>query len=104
MDFPQPVGTPVYATADGYVSQVGLQSDGLGLSIQLIHESGYITTYGHLSRYEVQPGQRVRRGQRIGQVGQTGITTGPHLHYIVRYKGQAIDPRRHCFLILERKH
>lgn len=102
MDFPQPVGTAVYATADGYVSRVGLQPDGLGLAIQLVHQSGFTTTYGHLSRYEVQPGQQVRRGQQIGRVGQTGITTGPHLHYIIRYKGRAIDPKRYCFLALKK--
>lgn len=98
MDFPQPAGTPVYATADGYVSKVGIQPGGLGLAIQIAHRDGFSTTYGHLSRYELQPGQWVKRGQRIGRVGETGLATGPHLHYIVWYLGCAVDPRRYCFL------
>ncbi len=102
MDFPQPTGTPVYATADGYVSKVGIQPGGLGLAIQITHRDGFSTTYGHLSRYEVKLGQWVEQGQRIGRVGQTGLTTGPHLHYIVWYRGRAVDPRQYCFLAVER--
>lgn len=98
IDFPQPAGTPVYATADGYVRHVGLKPDGLGLSVRIEHSSGYVTTYGHLSRYEVQPGQWIRRGQPIGRVGQTGTATGPHLHYIVQLRGRNVDPMRYCFL------
>lgn len=101
IDFPQPAGTPVYATADGYVQHVGLKPDGLGLSVRIGHSSGYVTTYGHLSRYEVQPGQWVRRGQPIGQIGHTGTATGPHLHYIVQFRGRNVDPMRHCFLAVE---
>lgn len=100
IDFSQPDGTPVYATADGYVRHVGLKPDGLGLSVRIEHPSGYITTYGHLSRYVVQPGQWIRQGQQIGRIGQTGTATGPHLHYIVQFKGQNVDPMRFCFLTI----
>lgn len=100
MDFPQPLGTAVYATADGQVRKVGLQLGGMGLTIQVTHRDGFATLYGHLSQFEVKPGQWVRRGQRIGRVGKTGLTTGSHLHYIVQYRGRAIDPKRYCFLVL----
>lgn len=100
IDFPQPIGTPVFATADGYVAKVGLQPDGLGLSVLIEHPGGFTTCYGHLSRYVVKVGQQIRRGQQIGRVGQTGTATGPHLHYIVRYKGQSVDPMKYCFLAL----
>ncbi len=103
IDFPQPAGTPVYATADGYVRHVGLKPDGLGLSVQIEHSGGYITTYGHLSRYVVRPSQWIRRGQPIGLVGQTGTATGPHLHYIVQFKGRNVDPMRYCFLEVKSK-
>lgn len=101
VDFPQPVGTPVFATADGYVTKVGLQPDVLGLSVLIEHPGGFTTCYGHLSRYVVEVGQQIRRGQQIGRVGQTGTATGPHLHYIVRYKGQSVDPMRYCFLAID---
>ena len=100
IDLPQPVGTPMYATADGFVKTVAVQPGGLGLAILIDHENGFSTTYGHLSRFFVKSGQYVRRGQRIGRVGQTGLTTGPHLHYSVQHRGQAVDPKRYCFLVL----
>ena len=103
VDFPQPVGTAVFATADGYVAKVGLQPNGLGLSVLIEHPGGFTTHYGHLSRYVVKMGQQIRRGQQIGRVGQTGTATGPHLHYIVRYKGRSVDPMKYCFLALDGK-
>lgn len=91
MDFSAPVGTPVYATADGTVATAARQ--GLyGNLIEINHGYNYMTRYAHLSRIDVRPGQTVHRGDRIGLVGSTGKSTGPHLHYEVRYRGQAQNP------------
>ena len=91
IDLAARAGTPVYATADGVVSTAGLRG-GYGLSIALAHSGGMETRYGHLSRLAVWAGQRVRKGEVIGFVGSTGVSTGPHLHYETRLNGQAVDP------------
>lgn len=91
MDFSAPIGTPVYATADGKVITASRQ--GLyGNLVEVDHGYGYVTRYAHLSRIECAPGQTVRRGELIGMVGNTGKSTGPHLHYEVRLRGQAQNP------------
>lgn len=100
IDLPQPALTPVYATADGYVDRVIWQPEGLGLAVLLVHASGYQTVYGHLADHCVLLGQPVRRGERIGRVGETGLATGPHLHYSVLDRGRAVDPARFCFLLM----
>ena len=96
MDFSAPIGTPVYATADGRVATASWQ--GLyGNLIEIDHGFNYLTRYAHLSRIEVQPGQEVHRGDLIGRVGNTGKSTGPHLHYEVRHRGAPQNPVNYYF-------
>lgn len=84
-------GAPVLAPADGVVTRASRQG-GLGKAVFLSHGYGLATRYGHLSEIAVKPGQRVRRGDVIGQVGSTGRSTGYHLHYEVHLDGKAVDP------------
>ena len=77
MDFSANIGTPVYATGDGKVIKAGWET-GYGNLIQVDHGFGYVTWYAHLSKYKVRPGQKVVRGEVIGEVGNTGKSTGPH--------------------------
>jgi murein DD-endopeptidase MepM/ murein hydrolase activator NlpD len=98
MDIPQPAGTPVYATAGGVVKWVTWEVDGLGLAVCVEHPTGYQSIYGHLSAYAVRKGDVVQRGTLLGQVGSTGRSTGPHLHYAILYRGKPVDPERYCFL------
>jgi murein DD-endopeptidase MepM/ murein hydrolase activator NlpD len=92
IDLAAPVGTPIYATADGVVSESGYNSGGYGNLIKLDHGRGIETRYGHLSSIMVRSGQRVVRGQQIGRMGSTGRSTGSHLHYEVRIDGRAVNP------------
>lgn len=98
IDLATPAHSPVYATADGVVAGVH-RSAGLGLSVTLRHAHGLQTVYGHLSRCDLRTGQPVRRGQRVGAVGSTGRSTGPHLHYALRQGGRYIDPLRFSALV-----
>jgi murein DD-endopeptidase MepM/ murein hydrolase activator NlpD len=91
IDLATDIGTPVYATAEGKVSSVE-RDPGLGKTIQINHQSGYTTVYAHLSLIKVKIGQYVRRGEVIGAVGNTGYSTGPHLHYEVHFQGQPKNP------------
>ena len=91
VDFAAPVGTPVHSTADGVVTFAGRQG-AYGNLIKIEHELGTETRYAHLSRIRVKPGQRVSQGELIGDMGNTGRSTGPHLHYEVRVNGRAVDP------------
>jgi murein DD-endopeptidase MepM/ murein hydrolase activator NlpD len=84
-------GQPVRASADGIVMRAGMIG-GLGKAIYLAHGYGVTTRYGHMSKVEVRPGQRVKRGDIIGRVGNTGRSTGYHLHYEVRQDGQPVNP------------
>lgn len=90
-DFAAPHGTPIYSTADGVVIHAGWSS-GYGRLIKIQHEFGIETRYAHLSKIRVKVGQRVSRGQRIGDMGNTGRSTGTHLHYEVRVGGQPVNP------------
>lgn len=93
IDFSANVGARVSATADGLV--IGAGTDGAyGKNIRLDHGHGLVTLYGHLSRVDVKVGEQVKRGQAIGAVGNTGRSTGPHLHYEVRINGIPQDPHR----------
>ncbi len=87
-------GTPVVATADGVVIFAG-RFGGYGNTVIISHRNGFRTLYAHLRKIVVKRGQRVRRGQVIGTVGSTGLSTGPHLHYEVRYRGKALNPRNY---------
>ncbi len=90
-DFAAAHGTPIYATADGVVSHAGWLS-GYGQLIKIEHAFGIETRFAHLSRIRVRKGQRVSRGERIGDMGNTGRSTGTHLHYEVRVDGKPINP------------
>ncbi len=91
LDFSAPIGTPVYATADGTVQSAGW-SGAYGNLIEIGHGYNYQTRYAHLSKMKVRAGQSVKRGDLIGEIGNTGKSTGPHLHYEVRYRGQPMNP------------
>ena len=92
MDIGAPYGSPIYAAIDGVVQFAG-RSGGYGNFVKLAHAGGLATGYGHMSRIAVSPGARVRRGQVIGYVGSTGISTGPHLHWEVWRNGRPVNPR-----------
>ena len=99
MDFSANIGTPVYATGDGVVKKAGWQS-GYGKIIIINHGFGYETWYVHLNDYDVRVGQKVVRGEVIGEVGNTGKSTGPHLHYEVHVKGKVVNPVNYYFMDL----
>jgi murein DD-endopeptidase MepM/ murein hydrolase activator NlpD len=84
-------GQPVRASADGIVMRAG-NIGGLGNAVFVAHGYGITTRYGHLSKVEVRPGQRVKRGDVVGRVGNTGRSTGYHLHYEVRQEGEPVNP------------
>ncbi|MDP8994039.1 MAG: M23 family metallopeptidase, partial [Pseudomonadota bacterium] len=92
LDFHAAYGTPILAATDGRVSRAGW-GGGYGRVVQLNHAGGISTVYAHMSRIAVSPGQSVRRGQVIGYVGSTGLSTGPHLHYEMYRNGAVVDPR-----------
>ncbi|HNT31555.1 MAG: peptidoglycan DD-metalloendopeptidase family protein [Acidobacteriota bacterium] len=91
VDYAAPVGTPVFATADGRVEEAGWKG-GAGRMIRLSHKNGYETIYMHLSTILVRAGQRVEGGQRIGKVGSSGESTGPHLDYRIKRFGSYLNP------------
>lgn len=91
VDFAAGLGTPLYATADGVVTHAGWSS-GYGRLVKIQHEFGIETRYAHMSKMRVKVGQRVSRGDRIGDMGASGRVTGVHLHYEVRVGGQAVNP------------
>jgi murein DD-endopeptidase MepM/ murein hydrolase activator NlpD len=93
VDLPAPDGTPVLSVAPGHVVSVG-RNGGYGLEVLVDHGQGWVTRYAHLGQASVAPGQRVGRREVLGQVGRTGRTTGPHLHFEALRFGQAVDPRR----------
>lgn len=86
------VGTPVYATGDGVVEFSGNTGSGYGTALEINHGFGYKTWYAHLSRTVAKSGQKVKRGALIAYSGNSGRSTGPHLHYEVRYNGEKENP------------
>ncbi len=94
LDISNRIGTPVIAPADGVVSDVG-NDIAVGKVLVIFHGFGMTTRYGHLHKVFVRVGQRVKRGEKIAEVGMTGKTTGPHLHYEVKINGVAVNPTRY---------
>ena len=92
LDFSAPQGTPIYATANGVVRISGNLGNGFGNHVVINHGYGYETLYGHMFRINVKNGTRVKRGEIIGWVGNTGKSTGPHCHYEVHKNGRTLDP------------
>jgi len=92
MDFTAKKGTPVYATGNGVVKRADNSSPGYGNHIRIDHGFGYVSLYAHLSKYNVRRGQKVKRGDIIGYVGNTGRSIGPHLHYEIFKDNQKINP------------
>lgn len=92
LDFSAGYGAPIYAASDGRVTYAG-RKGGYGKFVKLNHAGSLATGYAHMSRIAVRSGQRVRRGQIIGYVGSTGLSTGPHLHYELYRNGRAINPQ-----------
>jgi len=90
------MGTPVQAVAAGVVTGAG-RSGGNGKMVQIRHSGGYETMYLHLSRIAVKSGARVAQGEVIGNVGSTGLSTGPHLDFRIRQKGRAVNPTKVIF-------
>ncbi len=97
MDFTAPTGTDVFATGDGVVKTVKSQRRELGNHIILDHGFGYQTVYAHLDAFNVKVGQKVKRGDIIGFVGNTGLSTAPHLHYEVLLNNRYVDPALYYF-------
>lgn len=95
LDFPARVGTAIQASGDGVVAEAGWHS-GYGNCVKIRHGYGYETLYGHMNKIVVHPGETVKKGQKIGEVGDTGLSTAPHLHYEVHYKGNPINPINFC--------
>lgn len=92
VDFAMPIGTPVYATADGVVNDAQFSTGGYGYLVKIDHSFGFMTYYAHLNKMVVRKGMFVKRGQLIAYSGNTGRSTGPHLHYEIRFLGQVINP------------
>jgi murein DD-endopeptidase MepM/ murein hydrolase activator NlpD len=90
------VGTPVHSPGDGVVDFVGLD-DGYGLTVKIDHGFGYSTLYGHLSKANVKEGEKVKRGDVIAYTGDSGLATGPHLHYEVEHDGVRLNPEEFFF-------
>ncbi|EFL50660.1 Peptidase M23 [Solidesulfovibrio fructosivorans JJ]] len=94
VDIKVPIGSPVYAAGAGRVTEAGYMH-GYGLRIVISHDFGLETIYAHMQKAEVKPGEQVKRGQRIGLSGNSGRTTGAHLHYEVRVDDTPVNPRRY---------
>ena len=97
IDFAAPIGTPIYAAADGLVANVDISFTGYGKKIEIDHGFGYRTRYAHMHAFAVRSGQHVKRGQLIGYVGDTGLSTSPHLHYEVFINGAHVNPIHYFF-------
>lgn len=92
MDFSAERGTEIYATGDGFVVSAKKERRGYGYHIVIDHGYGYKTLYGHMQKFNVRRGQKVKRGEVIGYVGNTGTSVAPHLHYEVIRNGDKINP------------
>lgn len=92
LDYSAPRGTPIYATGDGKIVTVRTNFGGYGKEVEIDHGYGFVTKYAHMESFNVKQGQKVKRGECIGYVGNTGRSTAPHLHYEIIKDGQKINP------------
>jgi murein DD-endopeptidase MepM/ murein hydrolase activator NlpD len=92
-DFAVNTGTPVYAPADGAVEVIRPSKEGSGNYLRLLHTHGFSSSYSHLSKFAVNKGDFVKKGDLIAYSGNTGLSSGPHLHYEVRFVGRALNPK-----------
>ncbi|MGY6744268.1 MAG: M23 family metallopeptidase [Cecembia sp.] len=97
VDFTAPKGTPIYATGDGVVKDVKTVFGGYGKYIEIDHGFGFVTRYAHMNDFAVKKGQKVKRGDKIGTVGNTGSSTAPHVHYEVIKDGRYVNPVNYFF-------
>jgi len=101
IDFSAPKGTPIYATGDGVVDLVQTEFGGYGKNIILDHGFGFTTRYAHMNDFNVKRGQKVKRGDCIGYVGNTGSSTAPHVHYEIMKDGKHVNPVHYFFKDLD---
>lgn len=92
IDVPGWTGAPIRATASGKVTAT-FWAGGYGMTIMINHENGFKTVYAHLSKYNIKVGDYVTKGQLIALCGSTGLSTGPHLHYEIRYRNKPVNPK-----------
>jgi len=97
IDFAAQIGTPIYATADGTIDEVQVSFSGYGKMVEIDHGFGYRTRYAHMHGFTVRKGQKIKRGELIGYVGDTGLSTAPHLHYEVFINGEHVNPVHYFF-------
>lgn len=97
VDFAASIGTPIYATADGIIDKLEVSFSGYGKVLEVDHGFGYRTRYAHMHGFAVHQGQKVKRGDLIGYVGDTGLSTAPHLHYEVFVNGVVVNPVHYFF-------
>lgn len=100
IDYSAPVGTPIFATADGVVERVAHSGRGMGNRIVINHGYGYKTVYASMDEIKIRQGRRVKRGDVIGTVGDSGLSVAPHLHYEVHLNGEPVNPINYFFLEL----
>lgn len=96
IDFTAPKGTTVRATGDGKIVRIKRDKSGYGNNIMIDHGYTFTSFYAHLQDIQVTVGQRVKKGEQIGTIGNTGTSTAPHLHYEIRYKGKHVNPIHYC--------
>ena len=101
MDYTAPVGTPVFATGSGTIEEATRSGRGSGNKIVIDHGYGFKTVYAHLNEILVRRGRTVQRGDVIGTVGNSGLSSGPHLHYEVLFNNEPVNPVNFFFLELE---
>lgn len=94
VDIAAPIGTPILATTEARVIRIGYDVSGYGNFVELAHPNGLTSLYGHMSRIDVASGDQIAAGQKIGLVGSTGYSTGPHLHFEIRRDGVQINPHK----------
>jgi murein DD-endopeptidase MepM/ murein hydrolase activator NlpD len=103
VDFAAQIGTPIYATADGVIDKLEVSFSGYGKVLEIDHGFGYRTRFAHMHGFAVRYGQKIKRGDLIGYVGNTGLSTAPHLHYEVFVNGVHVNPIHYFFNDLNAK-